>query len=139
MARRIVFTVDGSPVGRPIPIPQGANDLHIFWRGGRGGRTVVVFTRNGRPIGVPEFAPAQANDFEFSWRPDGGISGATWTRDGEPLEPVPVPEGANDLHFWHKPGPGGQRGRIVRAFWTRNRQPGQEIPVPEGANDLHFS
>src|SRR5215217_3183347 len=115
MPGRVVFTIDGTEKGPPIPVPERANDMHVHWRG-TASLTIVVFARDGLVIGVPEIAPTTANDFEFSWLPSDVIERASWTVDGGWLADIPVPRDANDLHFWLLPA--GGPARISRASWT---------------------
>jgi hypothetical protein len=58
-----------------------------------------------------------------------------WTRNGEPLtEPMPIPDGANDIRLvW------GPDGTFTEAEWTRDGEPFLPIPMPDGANDFHLT
>ena len=60
---RMYFTKDGEKIpGGPYPVPRGANDLKIIWRGGR--IVAAYWTRNGKPFQrIP--VPPEANDFHF--------------------------------------------------------------------------
>ena len=60
----------------------------------------LQFTRSGVPVGPPKVAPPQANDLRLVWKiPPGVIVQAFWTRNGQPIAPIPVPPGANDAHL----------------------------------------
>jgi hypothetical protein len=60
----------------------------------------LQFTRSGVPVGPPKVAPPPANDLRLVWRiPPGVIVQAFWTRNGQPIAPIPVPPGANDAHL----------------------------------------
>ena len=134
MIKALQFTKFGKPVGPKFKPPQGANDVHLVWRGPGRSFVIVVFTKDGEPIGAT-IAPPKANDVGFAW--EESITQGFWTRDGENIAPVPIPPGANDVHLYIL-GLGG-RGRIVKAFWTQNRKPIKPIPVPPGANDAHLA
>jgi hypothetical protein len=137
----VLFTRNTLPAGRPVKSPPGANDIHIVWAGGRGGWIeIAILTIDGKPAGAV-WPPRGANDVDIAWTTDedGEISFAGyWTRDGEPMAPIPIPPQINDFHFMFIPLPGGTAPLIKKAWWTKDRKPVAPIPVPKGANDFHL-
>jgi hypothetical protein len=111
----LIFTQNGVPIPPRIPAPRGANDLHISWAAG-----VVWWTLFGLPLLPFIPIPPNANDFWFRLRPGGAVpqplnpppgandvefywdgdrlTAAWWTRDGVPLEPIPLSTDAGELH-----------------------------------------
>jgi hypothetical protein len=133
-----LFTNNGNPIGTVRKSPRGANDLHVAWAGGQGGWIeIVIFTTNGKISGVL-WPPPGANDIDIAWSRYGTFDGGFWTRDGEPIAPIPIPPKCNDAHFKIIPLPGGVGPTIVRAWWTRNGKMLKPIPVPRNANDFHL-
>lgn len=123
------WTMNGNPIGPPVQAPPQANDFHAFWEP-RGGAK-LRWTVNGDPVGPRFPAPRRANDVDLDWNnATGRFTTAFWTRNGQRIGQIPVPEGANDVHVRLKPP-----RTFTLAVWTRD---GNRIPppleIPAGAN-----
>jgi hypothetical protein len=97
----IQFTLNGTPIGNPIPCPHGANDVELFWAISATGAPVITkctWTHKGQPIaGAACPVPPNANDAHFF---AGVIVKVFWTIDGQLIKPpIKAPPGANDVEF----------------------------------------
>jgi hypothetical protein len=113
----VIFTKNGQEIGR-VYGPPDATDVHIRWGNHPNGGT-GYWTKNGDPIRGSDFPippgtndyhlspsgdpregftltpPPGANDAEFEWQGD-RFTGGWWTRDGQRIEPIPIPEDPDD-------------------------------------------
>jgi hypothetical protein len=137
------LTLDGNPIGDPIRVPGGANDVHLeFERGTEQDKTVTVeFTKDGKTVGKPVNAPEGATDVGLDFERGGShVWRVYWTKKGEIMkgQHTNAPKDANDVHIKLP-----KTGSFTKAWWTHNNEKlkdeSAEIPIPrEGANDFHF-
>jgi hypothetical protein len=122
----VTFTKDGSTVGERICNPDGANDMHVAFRG----KCSIQFTTDGENVGNPISCPHGINDFTLKWDTvNGVISQFTWSKNGNSRGTETVPADANDCHFEAK--------KIVVFQWTKDgNKLGDTIPAPAGADDF---